>query len=347
MKKHFNRIVCILICVLICFSLSSCKKTKEIKYSVYPYLLDVEYYEECIENAWNQIHPEVKITKVDYNCYHDGKPKGIDVIMYDATLESYFVESGFISPIEEECIYNKEDFFSYTLEDIKYKGKLYGIPAILCGDFYIYDKNDQTSINAKNTYDLQSIKDEVLIHAKDDDYSLVMDSNADKKGRYYIDEKIENTSEIIKDIRNIGNAKYYDNNAYELAEIYDDGIGIGYIGYSETLSMLKNRLSQTAVKTISYSKNDNIPLYYLDVVGLSAEIDEEDKDLYIEFMNLMASTELMQKIAKKDNEYSYLIFPRKSAYNNVIKEDELYQHLYEYVSEQKNRIIRHPSSLYN
>ena len=82
-----------------------------VTYSLYPYLPDVDYYRAIIEEEWDQIHPDVDLVYSDYNCYYDGAPEGIDVIMYDSLLEQSMISDGYLRPVEQQDIDGKEGFF--------------------------------------------------------------------------------------------------------------------------------------------------------------------------------------------------------------------------------------------
>lgn len=63
-------------------------------YAVYPYLPDAEYYQELIEQRWAEIEPDIRLVRAEWDCYEDGVPEGIDVIMYDAEGRDRLIGSG-------------------------------------------------------------------------------------------------------------------------------------------------------------------------------------------------------------------------------------------------------------
>ena len=110
-------------------------------YAVFPYVPDVEHYQELVESRWAEIEPDIKLVRAEWNCYHDGAPEGIDVVMYDAIKRDALIEAGWIQPIEPDAVQNAGDIFPFALEGFTVDGRLYGIPAFLCGNYLIYDRD--------------------------------------------------------------------------------------------------------------------------------------------------------------------------------------------------------------
>ena len=96
----------LIIAVMIIIKVSAGKSGK-VTYSVYPYLPDIAYYTEILEEEWETLHPDVSLEYVPYDCYQDGRPEEIDVIMFDSILEREFVEKGYIKPL---CLMTKPAF---------------------------------------------------------------------------------------------------------------------------------------------------------------------------------------------------------------------------------------------
>ena len=45
---------------------------------MFPYLPDIEYYQEIIETRWAEIEPDIQLIRAEWDCYWDGAPEGID-----------------------------------------------------------------------------------------------------------------------------------------------------------------------------------------------------------------------------------------------------------------------------
>ena len=91
MKRFKRRWIAIL--VLLLTGIHGCcageDAVKSLTYAVYPYLPDVGYYQELVERRWAEIEPEIELVRAEWNCYEDGEPLGIDVIMYPKLEFSY------------------------------------------------------------------------------------------------------------------------------------------------------------------------------------------------------------------------------------------------------------------
>ena len=132
----------LLITAVMIFIRLSAGKDRKLTYSVYPYLPDTKYYAEILEEEWKKLHPGISLEYVPYDCYFDGDPEGIDVIMFDAILEREFVEKGYIKPLDIDDYIDRSDFYAFTLEPADGYEDNYGVPVFLCCDLMIYDRDN-------------------------------------------------------------------------------------------------------------------------------------------------------------------------------------------------------------
>ena len=98
----------ILMIMVFCTAAYSEESVDSLTYAVYPYLPDSGYYQELIEARWAEVEPDIKLVRAEWNCYHDGAPEGIDVIMYDAVLRDKLITAGWIQPVDPNSIQNPE-----------------------------------------------------------------------------------------------------------------------------------------------------------------------------------------------------------------------------------------------
>ena len=143
---------------------SACKKDRieTLTYAVFPYLPDTNYYQELIESRWAELEPNIKLVRAKWDCYFDGNPEEIDIVMYDAVMRDTLLSSGWINPINKGDINNKEDIVPFALEGFTVGDNLYGIPIFLCGNFLIYDRNSKALSDIEHITDL-SDKSEILV----------------------------------------------------------------------------------------------------------------------------------------------------------------------------------------
>ena len=135
--KRLMITLCLLV-LLFCPVSCLAEPVESLTYAVFPYVPDVEHYQELVESRWAEIEPDIKLVRAEWNCYHDGAPEGIDVVMYDAIKRDALIEAGWIQPIEPDAVQNAGDIFPFALEGFTVDGRLYGIPAFLCGNYLIY-----------------------------------------------------------------------------------------------------------------------------------------------------------------------------------------------------------------
>ena len=138
MKKCFA--VVVLLILVLCTVVYSEECIDTLTYAVFPYVPDVEYYCELIESRWAELEPNINLVRAEWDCYHDGEPEGIDVIMFDAVTRDTLLSAGWIQPIRPGSLQESEDFFPFALEGFTVGDDLYGIPVFLCGNFMIYDQ---------------------------------------------------------------------------------------------------------------------------------------------------------------------------------------------------------------
>ena len=96
----------------------------------------------------------------------------LDVFVFDAIYLSSFVEEGYLLPIPEEKIQNREDLLPFAMEGCRSDGKLYALPQMLCTDF-LYTRKDDS--------DLSGVSDLLTLY----------DVLGDRKSRSVIPEKMK------------------------------------------------------------------------------------------------------------------------------------------------------------
>ena len=262
---------------LFTFSLVSYGKNGDdtLTYAVFSYLPDPGYYQEIIERRWAEMEPDIELVRADWNCYKDGAPDGIDVIMYDAVMRDTLIENGWIQPIDPDAVQEAEDIFPFALEDLTVDGDLYGIPVFLCGNFLIYDLDCAELAEAEHLTDC-AYESEIL----------VINSKSGSNRQQYIYEVLADTvreanasagsdsDDLMSVIDQLAVDDYeWEDDDDQVALAYDSGIGKGYIGFSESIRFLSERISRTGIKAISFSDQTDLPRVYVDAVAVNSEVD--------------------------------------------------------------------------
>lgn len=262
-------------------------------YSVYPYLPDVNYYAEVLEEEWEKQHPDIRLEYVPYDCYFGGRPEGIDVIMYDVIMERAFVEKGYIRVLDIGNCIDTDDYYPFTLEPAAGYTDNYGVPVFLCCDLLIYDGDNKELSAAEDVFDIAASDSKALISfASYGDHVYLLDAAADTTQDPQVIQYKDrlsgiDVSESKAALAEAAVPEYTDTDSNAIAMLYDSGVADGYIGYGETLRFLSRRLDKTEVKQISIGKSDNIPLFYCDMAGISADVPDDRVGLC---MDLIART---------------------------------------------------------
>ena len=312
-------------------------------YAVYPYVPDAEYYQEIVERRWAEIEPDIQLIRAEWNCYDDGAPEGIDVIMYDAIKRDALIEAGWIQPIEPDAVQNAGDIFPFALEGFTVDGKLYGIPAFLCGNFLIYDRDSADLAAAEHITDLA-------------DESGILVINSEKPGNraQYATEALADTlgeanpsvdtgaGDALALIDRLAIDDHKQDNDTQVALAYDSGIGRGYIGYSESMRFLSRRISRTDIKAISFSYRENLPRVYADAAAVTAGASGLRYDKCVELTNVLAEADILAALTVQEGVPQYLLLARRSPYASLAGQFPIYGTLEALSANAENQIILGP-----
>ena len=92
MKKVFATVVALM--MILCAACCAEARVDALTYAVFPYLPDSGYYQQIIEHRWAEVEPEIPLVRAEWDCYTDGAPEGIDVVMFDAVMLESLVDAG-------------------------------------------------------------------------------------------------------------------------------------------------------------------------------------------------------------------------------------------------------------
>ena len=92
--------------------------------ALYSDVQDPDAFQQAVSKAWKQKHPDIGLRFTDWDCYSSDPDQKLDVFVFDAIYLSSFVAEGYLLPIPEEKIQNKEDLFPFALEGCRCDGKL-------------------------------------------------------------------------------------------------------------------------------------------------------------------------------------------------------------------------------
>ena len=326
--------------------LAACSKkdVDKITYALYPYLPDVEYYQEIVEQRWAELEPDIELVRVEWDCYEDSEPDGVDVFMYDSVTRDKLIGNGWIRSIDRNHVQDAEDVFSYALDGLTVEGELYGVPVFLCGNFLIYDADCAELVGAKHLTD--------LAHESE---MLVINSRFSMNRPQYIHEILadtlreanpiadEDADAIMTLVDQLAIDAHEQEDDAQVALSYDSGIGKGYIGFSESMRLLNDRISRTGIKTISFSEEEDLPRVYVDAVAVNSKEKGRRYEKCVELMNVIAEADALTALSVHGEEPQYLLVARKSPYSVLAERYPLYAQLEVLASDENNTVILGPA----
>ena len=340
MKKCIAAIV-----LLLTLFIASCgnHRVDTLTYAVYPYIPDPGYYQEIIERRWSEIEPDIRLVRAEWDCYEDGAPDGIDVIMYDAITRDALIKDAWIQPIDPAAVQEAEDIFSFALDGLTVDGRLYGIPVLLCGNFLIYDVGCTDLARAEHLTDLGN-ESEILVINSESELNrpqYLHEVLADTLGEANPTADEDSDSRMALIDRLAVDAHKRDDDT-QVALAYDSGIGKGYIGFSESIHLLSSRLSQTGIKSISFSDQDDLPRVYVDAVAVNSKVKGLRYEKCVELMNVIAEADVLSSLSVQNEAPPYLMLARKAPYKTLAERFPLYADLEGLASNDNNHVILGP-----
>lgn len=341
--KRLTIILCLLV-LLFCPVSCLAEPVESLSYAVFPYLPDPAYYQELIERRWAELEPDIPLIRADWNCYTDGKPDGIDVVMVDAVRRDALIAAGWIQPVSRAMVQDAGDLFPFALEGFTVEDELYGIPVFLCGNFLIYDTACQALAEAEHLTDLAGDNELLVVNAENplNRPQYIVETIADTLGKANpsLEEGDEDCLELLDRLSVSAHRKDEDP---EVARAYDAGIGQGYIGFSESMHLLKSRTGSTSIKAVSFSEQENIFRVYADAAAVTAEVQGERYEKCVELMNVMAEADVLTTLSVHGGDPQYLLLARKSPYLSLTERFPLYQLLEKLADNEENHVILTPS----
>ena len=332
-----------LLMLILCASCGSGRKAESLTYALFPYLPDVEYYQELVERRWAEIEPDIRLVCADWDCYTGEAPEGIDVLMYDAVMQDALIGSGWIRPIDKDDVRDAGDLFPFAVDGLTADGRLYGIPVFLCGNFLIYDRGCDVLAKAEHITDLADESEFLVIGSEDPETraEYVREIRADTAGDAdpAAGNGADRTDAILALIDRLAIDAHAQDQPEQIARAYDAGKGMGYISFSETMRFLERRGPMTDIKSVSFGDGENRPCMYVDAVSVTSGVDGQRYEKCIELMNVIAEADILTSLSVQNGKPQYLLLARKSAYAALTEQFPLYGKLEEIAANERNCTI--------
>ena len=125
--------------------------------ALYPYVPDMERFEQAIGSQWDRLHSEVKLYFVSWDCYSGDPGEDLDVFVYDSVFLYDFLEKGLLLPLAEEDIRDPGDLVPAALSACNADGGIYAIPQLLCTNLLFSREGDDEISNIRNIRELYDV----------------------------------------------------------------------------------------------------------------------------------------------------------------------------------------------
>lgn len=339
--------------------------------ALYGYVPDPIRFKKAVESEWNKKEPNVKLNFVDWDCYDEDPPENLDVFVFDAIYLSHFINKGYLAEISDKDIKNKDDIIPFAMDGCTVNGVTYAIPQIICTNLLFSRKGDIEIQKVNSVFDLYENIGDIKgdnINLPNNKGLLIDMSGGTTKVCMYLDSLIDTEKEykqfyslpnlnklngeaikslvLLQSMAGKNQANYWpeNNDAYIRSKWFMNGQGRAYIGYTEAMSTMKEFANDVDFKTISLSKNSDIPVLYGDVIGVNSSIiNPAKKEKAMKLANIIADENTMVKAVSSDenNKYpQYLLPARKSVYKDLEKEYPIYGELYKIANNPNNKLFR-------
>jgi thiamine pyridinylase len=337
--------------------------------ALYGYVPDVERFEKAVRCEWNKIEPNIDLNFVAWDCYETDPTDDLDVIVYDGLFLHYYLKEGYLLPIPDSAIEDKDDLLNFALEACTKDSTIYAIPQIICTNLLYYRNGDTEIANVNTVDELYSIigdrKTSQLIPENNE--GLLMDiSGGTTKVCLYLDalidhnqkytdydqlpavndwnEDIVNYLKMLQKMAGEESAAYWpeDNDAYVRAKWFQEGSGRAYVGFTEAMSSMGDSVNDIDFKLLSYCEHNNIPLFYGDIVSVNSSVVADKQESAFKLANLIAASDTMVNAISPDenNTYpQYLLPARKSVYARMGSEYPIYEELKEIAYNPQNKLF--------
>lgn len=373
MKKPISILLYLILPVILMFGGCSTNPQPEsstLNVALYGYVPDQERFEKAVSNAWAELYPDVELNFISWDCYEEDPTNDLDVFVFDSIFLLSFIENDYLLPIPDDKIQNKDDLLSFAIDGCTIDGDVYAIPQIVCTNLLYTRKNDTELTPVKDVVTLHEIIGDRILQTEipEENEGLLIDmSGGTSKVCMYLDALIDVnqeytdyyetpdlnniSSDVIESLRLLqamgGKAQvnYWpdDNNAYVRANWFQDGRGRAYIGYTEAMSAMDDFANDINFSLYSYTKGENIPIYYGDIVSVNSKINKDKKDLAFELVNVITATDTVVTAisADENNQYpQYLLPARYSIYDALDSTYPIYNKLKEIASYSENCLFK-------
>ena len=373
MRKNIIEIrvwICLLglFCFLFPLSDVSAGDALTLRAALYEPVPDQERFREAIRNEWGERHPDIPLEFADWSCYGQDPTDDLDIFVYDAMYFDKYLDQGWLLPLTDDEIENREDLIPFALEGCTADGTVYSIPEFLCADFLFtrrddaamsevdtipelfavlgpvgsedvpFQENEGLLVNLSVKSCLFSWYFQALADAEQADTADLLPVDPDRLSTEAYD-----SLAMVRKMAGLAQMTWIPEDGYEFArgESFAQGYGRAFIGPSENLGVMGDEAENMDIRLISMTDDSNIPYFYADHAAVNAHIRPDKRALAVELLNVITGTKVMVSACSPngpEENYQYLLPARISAYDELGKTDPVYGQLRALAADPEARI---------
>ena len=332
-------------CLCVCFFIPGICEAADpaaLNVSLYKVLPDYDSFEKTVEECWKEIHPEVELNFVDWDCYSGEVPEDLDVFVFDTVSLDAFAQKGCLLTLSEEDIQDYDDLIPAFLEGCRVNGDICVIPQILCTDLLYTRKDDE---GLKNVHNIDELYDALgdgglLLDKESPDIQVAMYLQAlvDETQRYTdhyppfgegtLSPEAITSLELIRDMHQTDSEDVTpDGGWYYYARRFAEGMGKAYMGYSEAMDIMGENASEMDFRLFSMTDDKDIPVFYVDAAAINAKVSEDKKAAALDFLNMITGKDMMVRASANGGSPRYLLLTRYSIYDALAPDYPIYAEL--------------------
>lgn len=341
--------------------------------ALYPYVPRLSQFKMTLRSQWQAVHPNsvlVFVSDVDSlswdGGYDDDPPQRVDVFAFDAVFLNYFIANKFLDPLAPDEVSGLDDFFDYAITEMKRDNQYYAIPQLGCANILFYRTGTALDTVRTLTGLTETVKKcTYTSQIPPDERGMMLNlAGGTTSAAFYLDAVTSQTGayppplpwnvreidlEALTNIRTLLATASFSNatrrtGSYQRATWFDQGYGEGYVGYTESMSVLhKSTRDSIQFRVLPLSDNERSSLFFADVVGVNPTTRQRGtRDLAVELANVMTSSKTMvQSIgAAADEPYpQYLMATRPSVFDTLDDKFPIYTRMKALVTDNDPRLF--------
>lgn len=323
--------------------------------ALYPYVPEYGSFEETALQCFREIHPEVELNFVEWDCYSGTVPDDLDVFVFDTVCLDTYVKNGFLLPLDREDIADADDLIPAFLEGSLADGTVYAVPQMLCTDLLYTRKDDTDLLDVKSIAELYGILEdgELLIEKSGTTTEIcrylqaVMDSRQGWTDSFPPLEEGSLSDEAVLSLEWVDGmweaqeeTAREDTGLYFYAKRFAEGSGRACIGFTEAMSAMGSAAEETEFRLVSMTDDENIPVFFMDAASVNAKIADEKKTAAVDLLNMITGKDFMKRVCENEGKPRYILASRYSVYYALSEDYPIYAALRDIVTVPDARVFR-------